>query len=150
MVALTLTPVLCAMILKPHGHTGHAGPVARRNWAKTVLGWVGGLIALAWMAYLAHHLWGNVGFALLALPVVRKPFDWLVERVGEVNEKFMAALEKRPELSNLSTFYTSDYPQFEPVINNDAAVQKGVSIGKALDNLNILIGSTYEQGAGRR
>src|SRR5208282_3564753 len=26
------------------------------------------------------------------------------------------------------------------------AMQKGVSIGKALDNLNILIGSTYEQG----
>src|SRR6201982_1237075 len=25
-------------------------------------------------------------------------------------------------------------------------MQKGVSIGKALDNLNILIGSTYEQG----
>ena len=26
------------------------------------------------------------------------------------------------------------------------AMQKGVSIGKAIDNLNILIGSTYEQG----
>jgi HAE1 family hydrophobic/amphiphilic exporter-1 len=58
----------------------------------------------------------------------------------------MAALEKRPELNNLFTFYTSDYPQYELIINNDVAMQKGVSIGKALDNLNILIGSTYEQG----
>ena len=32
------------------------------------------------------------------------------------------------------------------MIDNELAMQKGVSIGKAMDNLNILIGSTYEQG----
>ncbi len=58
----------------------------------------------------------------------------------------MEALSKRKELKGLFTFYTSNYPQYELVINNDVAMQKGVSIGKALDNLNILIGSTYEQG----
>src|SRR6476469_8106546 len=58
----------------------------------------------------------------------------------------MAALSKRKELKNLFTFYTADYPQYDLVVNNDVAMQKGVSIGKALDNLNILIGSTYEQG----
>ncbi len=68
------------------------------------------------------------------------------KRLGEVNDKFMAALAKRKELKNLFTFYTSDYPQYELVIDNNRAMQKGVSIGKALDNLNILIGSTYEQG----
>jgi HAE1 family hydrophobic/amphiphilic exporter-1 len=68
------------------------------------------------------------------------------ERLGEVTDQFMAALAQRKELKNLFTFYTSDYPQYELVINNDVAMQKGVSIGKALDNLNILIGSTYEQG----
>ena len=68
------------------------------------------------------------------------------KRLGEVTDKFMAALSKRKELKNLFTFYTADYPQYELVINNDVAMQKGVSIGKALDNLNILIGSTYEQG----
>jgi HAE1 family hydrophobic/amphiphilic exporter-1 len=55
-------------------------------------------------------------------------------------------LKKRKELKNLFTFFATDYPQYELVINNDVAMQKGVSIGKALDNLNILIGSTYEQG----
>ena len=44
------------------------------------------------------------------------------------------------------TFYAADYPQYELVIDNDVAMQKGVSIQKALENLNILIGSTYEQG----
>jgi len=68
------------------------------------------------------------------------------KRLGEVNDKFMDALSKRKELKNLFTFYTSNYPQYELIINNDLAMQKGVSIGKAMDNLNILIGSTYEQG----
>ncbi|MBX9627726.1 MAG: efflux RND transporter permease subunit [Gemmataceae bacterium] len=68
------------------------------------------------------------------------------KRLGEVNDAFMEALRKRPELKGLFTFYTSDYPQYELVLDNDKAMQKGVSIGKALDSLNILIGSTYEQG----
>src|SRR5262249_32384345 len=68
------------------------------------------------------------------------------KHLGEVTQKFLDGLEKRKELKNLFTFYSSDYPQYELLINNDAAMQKGVSIGKALDNLNILIGSTYEQG----
>lgn len=68
------------------------------------------------------------------------------QRLGQVTDKFMAALAERKELTNLFTFYTADYPQYELIINNDVAMQKGVSIGKALDNLNILIGSTYEQG----
>jgi HAE1 family hydrophobic/amphiphilic exporter-1 len=68
------------------------------------------------------------------------------KRLGEVTDHFMADLSRRPEVRNLFTFYTADYPQYELIINNDLAMQKGVSIGKALDNLNILIGSTYEQG----
>jgi HAE1 family hydrophobic/amphiphilic exporter-1 len=68
------------------------------------------------------------------------------ERLGQVTDRFMAALGERKELKNLFTFYTSNYPQYELIINNDVAMQKGVSIKTALDNLNILIGSTYEQG----
>jgi HAE1 family hydrophobic/amphiphilic exporter-1 len=68
------------------------------------------------------------------------------QRLGEVTDQFMAALSERKELKNLFTFYSSNYPQYELIINNDVAMQKGVSIEKALNNLNILIGSTYEQG----
>ncbi len=68
------------------------------------------------------------------------------QRLGEVTEKFMAALRERPELKNLFTFYAADYPQYEILIDTDRAMQKGVSIERALENLNILIGSTYEQG----
>ena len=68
------------------------------------------------------------------------------KRLGEVTEKFMDSLSRRKELKNLFTFFAGNYPQYELVIDNDVAMQKGVSIAKALDNLSILIGSTYEQG----
>ena len=64
----------------------------------------------------------------------------------EVNKEFMDNLSKRKELTGLFTFFAANYPQFELEIDNDVAMQKGVSIGKAMENLDILIGSTYEQG----
>jgi hydrophobic/amphiphilic exporter-1 (mainly G- bacteria), HAE1 family len=64
----------------------------------------------------------------------------------KVNKQFMADMSKRKELTGLFTFFAANYPQFELEIDNKAAMQKGVSIGKAMENLNILIGSTYEQG----
>ena len=63
-----------------------------------------------------------------------------------INDAFMDALRKRKELTGLFTFYAANFPQYEMIIDNDLAMQKGVSIGKAVENLNILIGSTYEQG----
>ncbi|MHC5537448.1 efflux RND transporter permease subunit [Singulisphaera rosea] len=329
LVALTLTPVLCAMILKPHAHPGHEAhpsdggtasptPAARRTrgLGVRILIALGGLLTLGVVTYLAYELWGPVGFGLILIPLVRKPFDRLIEkitvgyaaivrriatrrvltmaivgafaagivsvnthlptgfipgedqgiiyavlqtppgstleytnaksqeleqiareikevtsvtslagyevltegrgsnsgtciinlknwsdrkrtarelirtleqkstkisnvkleffeppavpgfgtaggismlvldmtfsadyqRLGQVTEKFMAALKKRKEVANLFTFYAANYPQYEVVINNDVAMQKGVSIKAAMDNLNILIGSTWEQG----
>gem|GEM_PF-2960407 len=51
-----------------------------------------------------------------------------------------------PVISHVPDFSNADYPQYEFIINNDVAAKKGVSIAKALDNLNILVGSTYERG----
>jgi HAE1 family hydrophobic/amphiphilic exporter-1 len=64
----------------------------------------------------------------------------------KINKKFMEDLGKRKELTGLFTFFAANYPQYDLQIDNDKAMQKGVSIGKAMENLNIMIGSTYEQG----
>jgi HAE1 family hydrophobic/amphiphilic exporter-1 len=64
----------------------------------------------------------------------------------KINNEFMEALGKREELTGLFTFFAANYPQYDLEIDNKLAMQKGVSIGKAMENLNILIGSTYEQG----
>lgn len=68
------------------------------------------------------------------------------KELEQVNESFMAALKKRKELTGLFTFFSANYPQYEVVIDNEAAMQKGVDIENAMNNLSILIGSTYEQG----
>lgn len=68
------------------------------------------------------------------------------EALGEETDRFMEALSKRKELKGLFTFFAANYPQYEILIDNDVAMQKGVSIRDAMDNLSIVIGSTWEQG----
>ena len=83
------------------------------------------------------------GFSLRLLD---KGSDVDYQEFDKVNTAFMEALKKRKELAGLFTFYAANYPQYQLEIDNELAMQKGVSIGKAMENLNILIGSTYEQG----
>ncbi|QNF35144.1 efflux RND transporter permease subunit [Adhaeribacter swui] len=83
------------------------------------------------------------GFSMRLLD---KNSDTDYHEFDKVNQEFMDNLRKRPELAGLFTFFAANYPQYELQIDNNLAMQKGVSIGKAMDNLNILIGSTYEQG----
>ncbi len=82
----------------------------------------------------------------LALRLLDKNLDTDYYQFDKINQDFMAALRKRKELTGLFTFFAANYPQYELVIDNRLAMQKGVSIAKAMDNLDILIGSTYEQG----
>src|SRR5262249_32176694 len=93
LVALTLTPVLCAMILKPHSHAGadsHATDTGTdstsnekrpRGLGVKLLYALGGLLVLGGITYLAYELWGPAGFGLILLPFVRGPFDRAVEKV---------------------------------------------------------------------
>ena len=83
------------------------------------------------------------GFAMRLLDKTNSTDYHEFERI---NNNFMEALSKRKELTGLFTFFSANYPQYELKINNKIAMQKGVSISKAMENLNILIGSTYEQG----
>lgn len=82
----------------------------------------------------------------LALRLLDKTADTDYYEFDKINQAFMAELRKRKELTGLFTFYAANYPQYELVIDNKLAMQKGVSINKAMDNLDIMIGSTYEQG----
>ena len=68
------------------------------------------------------------------------------QEFDKINAEFLAALKQRKELTGLFSFYSAKYPQYEILIDNKMAMQKGVSVGEAMENLNIMIGSTYEQG----
>jgi len=55
-------------------------------------------------------------------------------------------LRERKELTGLFTFYAANYPQYELVIDNVLAMQKGVTVKDVMDQLSIMIASTYEYG----
>jgi HAE1 family hydrophobic/amphiphilic exporter-1 len=82
----------------------------------------------------------------IALRLLDKTSSTDYHEFDRINKEFMAALGKRKELTGLFTFFAANYPQYELKIDNDLAMQKGVSIHDAMENLDILIGSTYEQG----
>jgi HAE1 family hydrophobic/amphiphilic exporter-1 len=82
----------------------------------------------------------------LAFRLLDKTNNTDYQEFDSINQDFMAALGEREELTGLFTFYAANYPQYELEIDNQVAMQKGVSIGQAMENLNIMIGSTYEQG----
>ena len=88
--------------------------------------------------------YGAAGGIALQLLDKNNTIDY--KRLDKATKDFMKELEKRKELTSLFTFYSTDYPQYELEIDNQAAMQKGVNIGNALENLSILVGSTYDQG----
>jgi hydrophobic/amphiphilic exporter-1 (mainly G- bacteria), HAE1 family len=81
-----------------------------------------------------------------ALQLLDKTNSGDYDQLERVKNDFMKELEKRPELSGLFTFFSANYPQYEIEIDNELAMQKGVSIGNAMNTLSIFVGSTYEQG----
>lgn len=82
----------------------------------------------------------------LAFRLLDKSSNTDYHAFDKLNQDFMAALKKRKELTGLFTFFAANFPQYELQIDNKLAMQKGVSIEDAMDNLDIMIGSTYEQG----
>ena len=82
----------------------------------------------------------------LAFRVLDKTLDTDYFEFDKINQTFMDGLRKRKELTGLFTFYAANYPQYELIIDNNLAMQKGISIEKAMTHLDIMIGSTYEQG----
>ena len=82
----------------------------------------------------------------LAFRLLDKTLDTDYFEFDKINQTFMDAMRKRKELTGLFTFYAANYPQYELVIDNKLAMQKGVTIETAMSHLDIMIGSTYEQG----
>ena len=83
------------------------------------------------------------GFALQLLDKTNSGDYNLLE---SVKNDFMKELGKRKELTGLFTFFSANYPQYEVEIDNELAMQKGVTIGNAMNTLSIFVGSTYELG----
>lgn len=83
------------------------------------------------------------GFSLRLLD---KTGDLRYQELQKTTQEFMKNLQKRKEISGLFTFYNASYPQYEIKVDNQMAMQKGVSIDTAMRNLDVLYSGSYEQG----
>lgn len=81
-----------------------------------------------------------------ALQLLDKTNSGDYKQLEKVTTDFMNEMKKRKELTGLFTFFSANYPQYEIEIDNQAAMQKGVTIGNAMNTLSIFVGSTYELG----
>ena len=81
-----------------------------------------------------------------ALQLLDKTNSGDYNQLEKVKNDFMQDLGKRKELTGLFTFFSANYPQYEIDIDNQLAMQKGVTIGNAMNTLSIFVGSTYELG----
>ncbi len=81
-----------------------------------------------------------------ALQLLDKTNSGDYKQLEKVTTDFMNEMKKRKEITGLFTFFSANYPQYEIEIDNQAAMQKGVTIGNAMNTLSIFVGSTYELG----
>ena len=81
-----------------------------------------------------------------ALQLLDKTNSGDYNQLDRVTRNFMKDLGKRKELMGLFTFFSANYPQYEIEFDNQLAMQKGVTIGNAMNTLSIFVGSTYELG----
>ena len=81
-----------------------------------------------------------------ALQLLDKTNSGDYKQLERVTNDFMNEMRKRKEITGLFTFFSANYPQYEIEIDNQAAMQKGVTIGNAMNTLSIFVGSTYELG----
>ncbi|UCJ09865.1 efflux RND transporter permease subunit [Chitinophaga pendula] len=66
------------------------------------------------------------------------------KKMEAVNKDFVEALSKRKELTALFSFYSASYPQYILKVDNEIAMQKGVTIANVMQSMSTLFGSNYE------
>ncbi|RYC68126.1 efflux RND transporter permease subunit [Spirosoma sordidisoli] len=65
------------------------------------------------------------------------------KQMESVVRRFVQDLEDRPEIENTFTIFDASFPQYMLYVDPDKAAQKSVSVGKAMQTLQTLIGSEY-------
>jgi len=66
-----------------------------------------------------------------------------LQQTSKVAKDFIQALKQQPEIADAFTSFDVSFPQYLIHVDQDIAAQKGVTIDKAMSNLQTLIGSYY-------
>jgi hydrophobic/amphiphilic exporter-1 (mainly G- bacteria), HAE1 family len=66
-----------------------------------------------------------------------------LDRLGVITNEFIAALEQAPEIGSAFSDFDPNFPQFMVHIDQDMAAKKGITIQKAMNTLQILLGGMF-------
>lgn len=66
-----------------------------------------------------------------------------LQKTAEVTNSFLDDLRKRPEIKEVFSGFNPNFPQYLITMDQAAAAQKGISVDRAMSNLQALIGSYY-------
>ena len=77
------------------------------------------------------------------LRVLDKTGTGKLEQTAKVTNDFIAALKQRPEIASAFTSFDPSFPQYMIHVDQERAAQKGVSIERAMETLQTLLGSYY-------
>ncbi|WP_460693523.1 efflux RND transporter permease subunit [Mucilaginibacter puniceus] len=66
-----------------------------------------------------------------------------LQKTADVTHSLITVLNESPEISGTSTNFNANFPQYEIVVDQQMAAQKGVTIDKAMSTLQTLMGSFY-------
>lgn len=77
------------------------------------------------------------------LRLQNKTEDLSLTKTAQITQKFIEAIQKRPEIKTAFTTFNADFPQYLIHLDQEVAAKKGVSIENAMETLQALIGSYY-------
>ncbi|WP_051296123.1 efflux RND transporter permease subunit [Eisenibacter elegans] len=66
-----------------------------------------------------------------------------LNKTAEVTQQFLEALRKRKEIAGAFTSFDASFPQYLIHLDPALVAKKGLTVEKAMDNLQVLIGSFY-------
>ena len=66
-----------------------------------------------------------------------------IQQFEAISKKFLAALNKRPEIGSAYSFFTTHTPSYQVNVDKDKAKQLGVNITDVYSTLSTLLGSNY-------
>lgn len=66
-----------------------------------------------------------------------------LQKMAEVTNNFVAALERAPEINSARTDFNPNFPQYMIHVDQDMAAKKGVTIKQAMNTMQTLIGGLF-------
>ncbi len=66
-----------------------------------------------------------------------------LKRMEGVLKQFMGDLKQRPEIGSVFTIFDASFPQYLLHVDMDKAAQKGITVSRAMGELQTLLGSEY-------